>query len=232
MKRLTRKHPHIITFALLMALILWITACGRGSTKEKAVNLNENSADQATQLISIDSAVSLLEDDESTQQSTAPPESATEADIYAAPPEEAGEGPSEASSGITFSEDIPDAPETEANESIYLSEDGTYDDKLQVALYIHTYNKLPSNYITKKEAKKLGWTGGSVENYAPGKAIGGDYFGNYEGLLPEDRSYRECDIDTLGKSSRGAKRIIYSDDGYIYYTEDHYESFELLYEGW
>ncbi|MBP5291189.1 MAG: ribonuclease, partial [Lachnospiraceae bacterium] len=111
-----------------------------------------------------------------------------------------------------------------------IAEDGTYNSRDDVALYIHTYGKLPSNFITKKEAKKLGWTGGNVEDYAPGKSIGGDYLGNYEGLLPEDKSYHECDIDTLGKSSRGARRIIYSDDGYIYYTEDHYESFELLYE--
>lgn len=111
-----------------------------------------------------------------------------------------------------------------------IAEDGTYNSRDDVALYIHTYGRLPSNFITKKEAKKLGWTGGNVEDYAPGKSIGGDYFGNYEGLLPEDKSYHECDIDTLGKSSRGARRIIYSDDGYIYYTEDHYESFELLYE--
>ena len=111
-----------------------------------------------------------------------------------------------------------------------LPEDGTYTTKDDVALYIHTYGKLPQNFITKKAAKKLGWQGGSLEDYAPGKCIGGDYFGNYEGLLPEDKEYHECDIDTLGKSKRGAKRIIYSDDGYIYYTDDHYKSFQLLYE--
>ncbi|WP_242826482.1 ribonuclease domain-containing protein [Butyrivibrio sp. VCB2001] len=111
-----------------------------------------------------------------------------------------------------------------------IPEDGTYTTKEDVALYIHTYGKLPQNFITKKAAKKLGWQGGSLEDYAPGKCIGGDYFGNYEGLLPEDKEYHECDIGTLGKSKRGAKRIIYSDDGYIYYTGDHYESFELLYE--
>ncbi|WP_292194408.1 ribonuclease domain-containing protein [Butyrivibrio sp.] len=111
-----------------------------------------------------------------------------------------------------------------------IDEFGIYDSKDEVALYIVTYDKLPSNYITKKEAKKLGWSGGSLESYAPGKCIGGDYFGNYEGNLPEDTKYHECDIDTLGKKSRGAKRIVYSDDGYIYYTEDHYETFELLYE--
>jgi len=110
-----------------------------------------------------------------------------------------------------------------------LDEDGIYTTKADVALYIHTYGKLPSNFMTKKQAKKLGWSGGSLEDFAPGMCIGGDYFGNYEGLLPEDKEYHECDIDTLGKKSRGAKRIIYSDDGYIYYTEDHYESFEQLY---
>ena len=117
-----------------------------------------------------------------------------------------------------------------ATEDPPIDEDGVYTTKEDVALYIHTYGKLPSNFITKKAAKKLGWSGGSLEDYAPGKCIGGDYFGNYEGLLPEDKEYHECDIDTLGKSKRGAKRIIYSDDGYIYYTGDHYETFELLYE--
>ncbi len=111
-----------------------------------------------------------------------------------------------------------------------IDEFGIYDSKDEVALYIVTYDKLPSNYITKKEAKKLGWSGGSLENYAPGKCIGGDYFGNYEGNLPENAEYHECDIDTLGKKSRGAKRLVFSEDGYIYYTEDHYETFELLYE--
>ena len=112
-----------------------------------------------------------------------------------------------------------------------LAEDGSYTSKEDVALYIHLYGHLPDNFITKKEAQKLGWGGGSLEPYAPGKCIGGDYFGNYEGLLPEKkgRKYTECDIDTLGAKSRGAKRIIFSNDGLIYYTDDHYESFELLY---
>ena len=108
---------------------------------------------------------------------------------------------------------------------------GSYTSKEDVALYIHTYGELPSNFITKKEAERLGWDGGSLEPYAPGKSIGGSYFGNYEGKLPKKkgRTYYECDIDTMGKRSRGPKRIVYSTDGLIYYTPDHYETFELLY---
>jgi len=117
----------------------------------------------------------------------------------------------------------------EEPETTSVDPDRSYTTKNDVALYIHTYGCLPSNFITKNEARDLGWEGGSLEEYAPGMCIGGDRFGNYEGLLPEDREYAECDIDTLGAKSRGAKRIVFSDDGLIYYTDDHYESFELLY---
>lgn len=121
----------------------------------------------------------------------------------------------------------PDAP---ANEQT-LREDGSYTSKEDVALYLHLYGHLPGNFITKKEAEALGWSGGSLEPYAPGKCIGGSRFGNYEGLLPaaKGRKYTECDIDTLGAKNRGAKRIVFSNDGLIYYTGDHYKSFELLY---
>ena len=115
----------------------------------------------------------------------------------------------------------PDAPA--------VSESGSYTSQEDVALYLHLYQRLPGNFITKKEARDLGWNGGSLEPYAPGKCIGGDYFGNYEGILPKGRSYHECDIDTLGAKSRGAKRLVYSDDGLIYYTSDHYNTFTLLY---
>ena len=118
----------------------------------------------------------------------------------------------------------------EAEEPL-LPEDGSYTTAEDVALYLYIYGHLPENFITKKEARKLGWEKGSLEPYAPGMCIGGDYFGNYEGLLPEaeGREYTECDIDTLGAKSRGAKRIVFSNDGLIYYTDNHYESFTLLY---
>ena len=112
-----------------------------------------------------------------------------------------------------------------------IDENGIYDSRGDVSLYIKTYGHLPKNYITKKQAEALGWEGGSLRDYAPGKCIGGDRFGNYEELLPQkkNRVYKECDVDTLGKDSRGAKRIIYSNDGLIYFTADHYKSFTLLY---
>lgn len=112
-----------------------------------------------------------------------------------------------------------------------IDEDGWYYSKKDVSLYLYTYGKLPENFITKAEAQDLGWTGGSVENYKEGAAIGGDKFGNREGLLPKKngRQYYECDIDTNGRGSRGTRRIVFSNDGLIYYTDDHYESFVLLY---
>ena len=138
-------------------------------------------------------------------------------------------GTSQASSDT--SQESTDETKAPSDDNALLPEDGTYTSREDVALYIHQYGCLPSNFITKKEAEKLGWTGGSLEPYAPGMCIGGSRLGNYEGLLPEKdgRTYTECDIDTLGAEKRGAKRIVFSNDGLIYYTEDHYESFELLY---
>lgn len=143
--------------------------------------------------------------------------------------EETGDIPVQSNSDA---EEISDAPaQSTSDEDSELPEDGSYTSRDEVALYISIYGHLPSNFVTKKEAQALGWEGGSLEPYAPGKCIGGSRFGNYEGLLPEKegRVYPECDIDTLGADRRGAKRIVFSNDGLIYYTEDHYESFELLY---
>jgi len=133
-------------------------------------------------------------------------------------------------------DDVPDVltadsvSSTEEEEET-LPEDGTYDSKEEVALYLHLYGHLPSNYMTKSQARKKGWSGGALSTVVKGMSIGGDVYGNYEGVLPKvnGRTYYECDIDTTGKSKRGSKRIIWSDDGNIYYTEDHYETFEHLY---
>lgn len=121
--------------------------------------------------------------------------------------------------------------ESDKSSPAALDEGGEYTSAEDVALYLHLYAHLPQNFITKKDARALGWNGGGLDDYADGKCIGGDRFGNYEGLLPDapGREYHECDIDTLHAASRGAKRIVYSNDGLIYYTENHYESFILLY---
>jgi len=129
-------------------------------------------------------------------------------------------------------EEEPEPPAEEPAEDVpAIAEDGAYTTKEDVALYLYTYGRLPDNFMTKNEARDLGWEGGGLDPYADGMCIGGDRFGNYEGLLPEKdgRTYTECDIDTLHASSRGPKRIVFSNDGLIYYTDDHYESFTLLY---
>ena len=233
--------------SLLMAAVtsLSLAACSAGTPEETPSTSQSVSADY-----SVDSTAAVAESQPKDEQSTAAADSApsaeasqsTTADASATTPETSeGSQPKEeqstaaadsapsaeaAQSTTAVNTEIAEKPQAEA-----LPEDGTYSSRDDVALYIHTYGHLPGNFITKKEARELGWSGGSVEDYAPGKCIGGDHFGNYEGLLPEKsgRSYTECDIDTLGSSGRGAKRIIFSNDGLIYYTDDHYASFTLLY---
>ena len=207
MKRRSRS----LWISLLLAVILTIgslAGCRSGGPAGSA-KPQENAS--VLQTVTDDAE---QENQEDLQQIEAEPESESELETEF-------EIESEAESEIE--EDTEPEEETPA-----IDEDGSYTTKEDVALYIHTYGRLPSNFITKKEAEKLGWSGGSLEPYAPGKCIGGSYFGNYEGILP-DGDYKECDIDTLGQKKRGAKRIIYSDDGRIYYTDDHYESFTQLY---
>lgn len=143
-------------------------------------------------------------------------------DVPAVSPVESSAAPAAESSAAPAEKDS-DAP--------VIDQYGSYTTKEDVALYIYTYGCLPQNFITKDQARQAGWNGGSLEPYCPGMCIGGDSFGNREGLLPkaQGRSWTECDINTLGADSRGAERIVFSNDGLIYYTGDHYESFTLLY---
>lgn len=98
----------------------------------------------------------------------------------------------------------------------------------EVALYLYVFCELPPNFITKDEAYDLGWNSkkGNLWDVAPEMSIGGDSFGNREGLLPEGK-YTECDLYTLGKDERGAERLVFTDDEY-YYTGDHYASFTQI----
>lgn len=116
-----------------------------------------------------------------------------------------------------------------------VEEDGAYTAPQDIADYLFTYGKLPGNFITKKEAQALGWDSryNYVGDVAPGKSIGGDYFGNYEQKLPtaKGRKYYECDCNYTG-TRRGAERIIFSNDGLVYYTADHYETFTEMKPSW
>lgn len=133
-------------------------------------------------------------------------------------------------SSTDISQNEPDLPPV--IEEVLIDENESYTSKEDVALYIDTYHHLPPNFITKNDAKKLGWVAeeGNLWKVTDHMSIGGDKFGNYEGTLPEKkgRKYYECDIDYTG-GKRNAKRIVFSSDGLVYYTEDHYEHFELLY---
>lgn len=102
----------------------------------------------------------------------------------------------------------------------------------EVAAYIHKFRQLPPNFISKLEAQKLGWdqAKGNLWQVVDRKSIGGDRFANREGKLPvaSGRQYYECDIDYRG-GFRGAKRLVYSNDGLVFYSEDHYKTFRQLY---
>lgn len=213
--------------SLALSLLMLISLFSLTSCDEQTIN---DAADLVLELVE---AIPDAEDSSDTDPSdtdTSYAQSETSADTQPSEQTETEtEAESETETETKTETESAAAPETEP--APVIDEDGSYDDKENVALYIHTYGKLPPNYISKAEAEDLGWTGGSLERYAEGKCIGGSKFGNYEGLLPKKsgRQYYECDIDTLGEDSRGAKRIVYSNDGLIYYTEDHYETFELLY---
>ena len=147
---------------------------------------------------------------------------ASQVTAVTAPQAEAPARPADIVSDKPVAETKPAKPATDDG----VVQDGEYYDKDHVAAYIRKFDgKLPRNYITKSKAKSLGWQGGPLEPYAPGKAIGGDWFGNYEHRLPNG-TYKECDIGTRGRP-RGTKRLIYTPHGKkIYYTADHYETFE------
>ena len=199
-----KRFKKLQTLLLALVLALTMTACSEEVTNaviDEVVN------------IAVDQVVDVL----------------TEEDSGETPDME--EAPAPDDSAPVEEEPAPEEEAPPAEEVPAIDEDGYYTTKEDVALYIYTYGHLPDNFITKKEAESLGWSGGGLDDYAYGCCIGGNRFGNYEGLLPEanGRTYTECDIDTMHASKRGAKRIVFSNDGLIYYTDDHYESFTLLY---
>ena len=194
--------------AFLLALVMAFGLLGCEAVVDLALDLAEEALVDSTEYATDESVPDQTEEDPIRDQT----DDTAEAD----PPEDTT---------------VADDPEDTTGAAPAIDEEGFYYSAEDVALYLYTYGHLPENFITKSEARKLGWEGGSVEKYAPDCAIGGDKFGNREELLPvaSGRQYYECDIDTHGENSRGAKRIVFSNDGLIYYTDDHYESFVLLY---
>lgn len=112
-----------------------------------------------------------------------------------------------------------------------VTEDGWYLSMEEVAVYLATFDHLPDSFIKKNDAMRLGWDSrsGNLDHVAPGKAIGGDRFGNYEGTLPDQngRRWTECDVNYDG-GYRDSQRIVFSNDGLMYYTNDHYNTFTRI----
>ncbi len=209
--------------ALLTALALVLAGCGEGWREQKitVVHTDPTGGESADvfETAGLPDTPPSAPDDAGTPEDAQTPDESPAPDGAGTPEDaRATDGPQNA--GET---QAPDSAEDRAPEY-----GGYYYDVKNVVLYLESYGQLPPNYITKNEARDLGWSGGSVEDYLEGAAIGGDRFGNYEGLLPEaeGRTWTECDIDTLGCGSRGSRRLVFSGDGLYYYTSDHYESFK------
>ncbi|UOU96804.1 hypothetical protein MUU74_09885 [Chryseobacterium daecheongense] len=97
----------------------------------------------------------------------------------------------------------------------------------RVISYVKQNHKLPDYYITKNEARRQGWnpSQGNLCEVLPGRAIGGDKFSNREGNLPKGERYFEADVN-YNCGNRNADRIVFTEDGDVYLTKNHYKSFE------
>jgi ribonuclease len=90
--------------------------------------------------------------------------------------------------------------------------------------------RLPANYVTKSAAVAAGWTPGKpVGSAIPGAQIGGDVFQNTSSILPSTpgRVWYETDVglsSTVSRSKQPGTRLLYSNDGLLYVTSDHYNS--------
>ena len=206
------KRAGALLLALLLGVMLLFTGCDA-----QEVELALDIADAVLESALADSAAP-----EQPKQELTTPESSQ------APPAE----PAPSTTPAEIPAETPAETPTETPTEPTVDENGRYTSPEDVALYIHLYGKLPSNFITKNKAKDLGWDSskGNLWDVTDQMSIGGDRFGNYEGLLPqaEGRTWKECDVNYEG-GYRGAERILYSNDGLIYYTNDHYKTFTQLY---
>ena len=104
------------------------------------------------------------------------------------------------------------------NSTVSVMEDGQYTSMEDVSAYIKKYHKLPSNYITKEEARDLGWTGGSLEPYAPGKSIGGDEYKNYDKQKTDLIELRKILITNIGEQMGVVNTFLHN--GLLYYIDN------------
>ena len=209
----------LIVFALVLAIGFvsgWFNGRTGSSTSQGSTDVAAEQTRDATQ-----------EESESATQATPADEDSSPSENASASEQEAP-APSTNDNASRDSGTSTVAPERGPT----VEEDGAYTTKDEVALYIHTYGHLPRNFISKTKARQRGWVAseGNLDEVCPGMSIGGSEFYNDEGQLPDKRGRRwtECDINYHG-GYRGAERIVFSNDGLIFYTADHYETFEQLY---
>jgi len=126
---------------------------------------------------------------------------------------------------VSYGNTSPDSQNTNGNSSTQ-SIDQLTEEKTVIS-YVKQNHRLPDYYITKNEARKLGWNAskGNLCEVLPGRAIGGDKFGNRENQLPQGEKYYEADVN-YSCGNRNADRIIFTRNGDVYLTKNHYKSFE------
>ncbi|MBQ8145790.1 MAG: ribonuclease [Clostridia bacterium] len=94
--------------------------------------------------------------------------------------------------------------------------------------HLKTFQKLPDYYVSREDAEDAGWVNwrGNLDKVLPGKMIGGSIYQNRDGKLPTTggRIWYEADINYDG-GYRNNDRILYSNDGLIFVTYDHYKTF-------
>ena len=202
------QRKRIMLSALLLALLLFLSACAGTGTENTGQTAWDKSAGDELLLLT-----EAPEETEAAETPTVTPKATKKAKATATPT-------------VT-----PKATKkAKATAAPTATPAGPIIDPQEIADYLFEHGTLPDNFITKKEAQDLGWEGGDLSRYAPGKSIGGDRFVNYEGLLPQvkGRKYYEADCWYTG-GRRNEHRVIYSSDGHVWYTDDHYQTFTELF---
>lgn len=217
-KRGTRNNGMLPVVILILAIMIFGIKIIGGMTSTNDIDANLVIAEaEAT-------SEGLIE-----QTTEAPTEAPTEA-LTQVPTKAPTEAPTQAPTQALTQ--APTQAQTLVVDASNIDESSYYYETNDVALYLHTFGHLPPNYITKNQAKEKGWVAdkGNLWDVAEGMVIGGDYYGNYEDKLADasGRKYYECDVNYEG-GYRNAYRIVFSNDGLIYYTKDHYETFTRLY---